>query len=314
MSDSVTVRVPAKINLVLAVGPLRQDGFHELVTVYQALSLADEVTIRSADRPEMRVFGEGARSIPVDGDNLAWRAAAALARHQGWRGREHELHIVLRKRIPVAGGMAGGSADAAGTLLALAELWETGLDRATLSKIAADLGSDVPFTLHGGTAIGTGRGERLLAIDAPARFHWAIALSDGGLATPAVYSRLDDLRAAGATPSARSHQEVLDALHSGSPAALASVLRNDLQIAALSLRPELQATLDSGLRAGALAGIVSGSGPTCVFLCQDQPQANEVASRLRRSGACRDTLVAHGPVPGATALPTTSSLLREVAR
>lgn len=303
--SSVTVRVPAKINLMLAVGALRPDGFHELVTVFQALSLTDDVTVSVSDAPGVEVHGEGAASVPADDTNLAWRAAAAVAARVGRPALLDRLRIVLHKQIPVAGGMAGGSADAAGALLGVAQLWQTGLSSADITLLAAELGSDVPFSLHGGTAVGTGRGDRLLPINSTARFHWVIALSGGSLSTPAVYRRFDDLRDAGELPRRRSHRHVLDAIHSGDPAELATVLRNDLQPAALSLEPDLHDTLTAGADAGALAGLVSGSGPTCVFLCADEPHAAEVASRLLRSGTCRDVRVAHGPVPGATVLTPT---------
>lgn len=154
--NSVTVRVPAKVNLQLAVGPLRDDGYHDLVNVFHAVSIFDEVTATAETGMSVRVEGEGADQVPDDDDNLAIRAALALAGHAG---RSYGVNLVIRKAIPVAGGMAGGSADAAAALVACNELWGLGLPTEDLLEIAADLGSDVPFALLGGTAVGTGRGS-----------------------------------------------------------------------------------------------------------------------------------------------------------
>jgi 4-diphosphocytidyl-2-C-methyl-D-erythritol kinase len=311
----VTVRVPAKINLHLAVGELRADGYHDLVTVFQALNLFDEVSVvsthagRAVDRigagaPGVELLGDVSEAdreaIPVDGSNLAWRAAMALAEVAG---REPDVRIGIRKSIPVAGGMAGGSADAAGTLLALSALWRLDLGREALLEVAATVGSDVAFALHGGTALGTGRGENLVPVLSRHTFHWVVALSDHGLATPSVFGELDRLRAAATTdnPVRRvgSVEPVLEAVASGEARSLALLLGNDLQAAAVSLDPGLRRTLRAGVSAGALAGVVSGSGPTCVFLCADGPSAVRVAAELSGAGVCRTVRVAHGPVPGA---------------
>ncbi|HEY2763042.1 MAG TPA: 4-(cytidine 5'-diphospho)-2-C-methyl-D-erythritol kinase [Pseudonocardiaceae bacterium] len=293
----VTVRVPAKVNLHLAVGEARRDGYHELVSVFQALSLTDEVTVAATDTPGVEVHGEGAGAVPTDRRNLAWRAVLALADHAG---REPAVRVVLRKGIPVSGGMAGGSADAAGTLVGLAGLWRLEVSREELTGIAAGLGSDVPFALHGGTALGTGRGENLVPVLARHSFHWVIALDRRGLATPDVYGELDRLRAQGAPPQRLGDVEpLLEALASGDPRQLALLLGNDLQAAAVSLRPALRRTLRAGVDAGALAGMVSGSGPTCAFLCTDADAAVRVAAELAGAGVCRTVRVASGPVPGA---------------
>lgn len=312
MPQPVTVRVPAKINLHLAVGSLRRDGYHELVSVFQALSMMDEVTVAAADKPGVQVYGEGAGTVPTDRRNLAWRAVLLLAEHVG---RRPAVRVVLRKAIPVAGGMAGGSADAAGTLVALAGLWRLDISREELAGLAAALGSDVPFALCGGTALGTGRGESLVPVLVRHTFHWVIALDHRGLAAPGVYRELDRLRAQGCSaqgcpspgflpsgPPLRRLGEVeplLEALASGDPRRLALLLGNDLQAAAVSLRPALRRTLRAGVEAGALAGIVSGSGPTCAFLCVDADAAVRVAAELAGVGVCRTVRVASGPVPGA---------------
>ncbi|WP_370944695.1 4-(cytidine 5'-diphospho)-2-C-methyl-D-erythritol kinase [Amycolatopsis sp. cg5] len=295
----VTVRVPSKINLHLSVGDVRDDGFHELVTVFQALSLTDEVTVAATDDPGVEVYGEGEGSVPTGANNLAWRAVQALAAHVGKSGDDPKVRVVLRKGIPVAGGMAGGSADAAATLVGLSALWKLDIGRDELATIAAKLGSDVPFALYGGTALGTGRGERLVPVLTRHTFHWVIAFDQKGLSTPRVYGEIDRLRAEGDPPRIGSHAPLVEALSSGDPRQLALLLGNDLQAAAVSLRPGLRRTLRAGVNAGALSGIVSGSGPTCAFLCADAQSALEVAAELSGAGVCRTVRVAHGPVPGA---------------
>jgi 4-diphosphocytidyl-2-C-methyl-D-erythritol kinase len=209
------------------------------------------------------------------------------------------VEIAIDKGIPVAGGMAGGSADAAAVLVGLNVLWQLELSRDELTAVAAELGSDVPFALHGGTAIGTGRGERLLPVLSRDEFHWVIALAKGGLDTPTVYRELDRLREAGEPPRLGEPQRLMQALAAGHPKDVAALLGNDLQAAALSLRPDLRRTLRAGVEAGALAGIVSGSGPTCVFLCDDAEAAVAVSVELSGAGVCRSVRVATGPVPGA---------------
>lgn len=294
----LTVRAPAKVNLHLGVGDLRDDGYHELTTVFQALSLHDDVAVAAGPPgiPTVTITGDGAADVPADPTNLAARAVIALAERFH---RDPAVDITIRKGIPVAGGMAGGSADAAAALVAAARLWRLDLSRAELDEIAAELGSDVPFCLHGGTALGTGRGERLVRVLARGEFHWVLALARGGLSTPAVYSELDRLRAAGDPPRAGAPDRLITALTSGDPARLAPLLINDLQAAAVSLAPALRRTLHAGVEAGALAGIVSGSGPTCAFLCADADSAVSVGVDLAGAGVCRTVRVASGPVPGA---------------
>jgi 4-diphosphocytidyl-2-C-methyl-D-erythritol kinase len=291
----VTVRVPAKINLHLAVGPLRSDGYHDLSTVFHAVSLFDEVTVAATEHPGVEVHGEGAGEVPTDGRNVAWRAVELVAGHVG---RVPDVRVVLRKGIPVAGGMAGGSADAAGALVGLSALWKLDLTRDELSRMAAQLGSDVAFALHGGTALGTGRGETVVPVLSRHPQHWVVALHRGGLSTPAVYGELDRLRR-GARPPERPVEPVIEAVANGDPRQLALCLGNDLQAAAVSMAPDLRRTLRAGVDAGALAGIVSGSGPTCAFLCADADSAIDVAAQLAGVGVCRTVRVAHGPVHGA---------------
>ncbi|MFE6919757.1 4-(cytidine 5'-diphospho)-2-C-methyl-D-erythritol kinase [Nocardia sp. NPDC057663] len=297
----VVVRAPSKVNLHLGVGDLRPDGYHDLTTVFQALSLSDELELAPSASLTVRVSGEGAAEVPTDRTNLVWKAAVRLAH---LAGRAPLVEIAIAKGIPVAGGMAGGSADAAATLVGLNELWDLGLGRDELSAVAAELGSDVPFALHGGTALGTGRGERLLPVLSRSTFHWVLALAKDGLSTPWVFRELDRLRAEGDPPRLGDPQKLMQALAAGDPQTLAPLLGNDLQAAALSLKPELRRTLRAGVGAGALAGLVSGSGPTCAFLCDTEEAAIAVAAELAGAGVCRSVRTASGPVPGARVLDT----------
>lgn len=306
-TGSVTVHVPGKVNLYLAVGDRRDDGYHDLTTVFHAVSLLDEVTVRNADMLSLTLSGEGAEALPTGARNLAWQAAVLLADHVG---RAPDVDIAIDKSIPVAGGMAGGSADAAAVLVAMNTLWELGVPRRDLHALAAQLGSDVPFALHGGTALGTGRGEELATVLARNTFHWVLAFADRGLSTPKVFGELDRLRADTTRETASWSDEpepVLAALASGDPVELASVLGNDLQPAALSLYPDLRRTLRAGMDAGALAGIVSGSGPTCAFLCASSTSAVDIGAQLAGAGVCRTVRVASGPVPGARVVPAPST-------
>lgn len=292
----VTVRVPAKVNLELAVGGPRPDGFHELATVFHAVSVYDELSAAPADEVSITVTGPQAELVPTDAGNLAVRAALLLARRTGV---DAGVRLQVHKGIPVAGGMAGGSADAAAALLACDALWHTGLSRDELRGLAAELGSDVPFGLLGGTAVGTGRGEQLTPALARGVFHWVVALSDGGLSTPAVYREIDRLRAGRVLPQPRVSESLMQALRAGDARALGLALSNDLQPAALSLAPRLDRTLAVGFDGGALGGIVSGSGPTVVFLVEGPEHAMDLSVALTASGVAADVRRAHGPVPGA---------------
>ncbi|MBQ1019367.1 4-(cytidine 5'-diphospho)-2-C-methyl-D-erythritol kinase [Micromonospora sp. D93] len=294
----VRVRVPAKVNLHLGVGPLRRDGYHELNTVYHAISIYDELTARRGDTLALTMEGEGTGELALDDTNLVIRAAHALA---GYAGVLPHARLHLRKQIPLAGGLAGGSADAAAALVACDALWGTGLSRDELAGIAADLGSDVPFLIYGGTALGTGRGEAISPVLARSTsWHWVVAIADVGLSTPAAYRELDRLRDSGAAGAPLgSTDALLGALRQRDPRVLARTLGNDLQDAALAMRPALADTLKAGEAAGALTGIVSGSGPTCVFLAADAADAERISAELTAAGVCREARVAHGPVAGA---------------
>ncbi|WP_046778881.1 4-(cytidine 5'-diphospho)-2-C-methyl-D-erythritol kinase [Streptomyces yangpuensis] len=295
----VTVRVPAKVNVQLAVGAARPDGFHDLANVFLAVSLFDEVTATPADALTVTCEGPDAGKVPLDRTNLAARAAEILAARSGL---DPLVHLHIAKNIPVAGGMAGGSADGAAALLACDALWGLNTPREELLGICAELGSDVPFSLVGGAALGTGRGEVLTPVPAGS-FHWVFAVADGGLSTPAVFREFDRLTEGTPIPEPQASPALLAALASGDPDALAATLANDLQPAALSLRPSLAATLDAGLGAGALAALVSGSGPTTAFLVADEEAAAKTAAALEASGTCRATRIASSPAPGATLLP-----------
>jgi 4-diphosphocytidyl-2-C-methyl-D-erythritol kinase len=292
----VTVRVPAKINLHLGVGAVRKDGFHELVTVYHAVSLYDEVVVEEADELQVSVVGEGAAEVPTDADNLAVRAVRSVA---AVLGREPSVDITIRKGIPVAGGMAGGSADAAAALVAVDALWGGELDRVTLEGLAAGLGSDVAFLLHGGSALGTGRGEAISPVLGTGDYHWVLAVSDSGLSTPAVYAELDRLRETEHVRPIGAPDGVLGALRQGDVVALGTVLANDLHPAALRLRPQLKRVLDAGRELGAVGCVISGSGPTVAMLARSANESIRIASALSGLGVCRTVRRAHGPVTGA---------------
>lgn len=295
-ADGVLVRAPAKINLCLGVGSVRDDGFHPLATVYQAIGLFDDVRVRPADRTTISVSTEGIdiSEVPIDDSNLAVRAAMLLARHHKL---DEAVDIHIHKRIPVAGGLAGGSTDAAATLVACDLLWGTSTPREVLVELAAELGSDVPFCIGGGTVMGGGRGELLTSVMTRGRFWWVVLPDAGGLSTPQVYGEFDRLTS-GSVPEPEVSDELLAALRSGDPALLAPALSNDLQAAALSLRPDLGERLDHGLDSGALAAQVTGSGPTTVYLCESFDHAEEIAEALQDFAGPNGVFVAEGPVHG----------------
>jgi 4-diphosphocytidyl-2-C-methyl-D-erythritol kinase len=299
----VNVRVPAKINLCLGVGPVRDDGYHPLATVYQAVDLHDEVraTVRDDDRITVSVHTDvEARSevavVPEGDDNLAVRAARLLRERAGITSG---VDLAIRKVIPVAGGMAGGSADAAAALVACNEAWGTGLTRPALEVLAGQLGSDVPFLLHGGIAVGGGRGETVSPVLARGSYHWVFAMAHEGLSTRAVFAEFDRLNADRPVAGPVVPDALLAALRAGDAAALGNALSNDLTEAALSLRPELEDTLSIGIEAGALGAILSGSGPTALFLASDEQHSLDIAFALSSASGCADVVQSRGPVPGA---------------
>lgn len=300
-TDAVHVRAPGKINVYLGVGPRREDGYHGLATVFQAVSLYEDVYATPSDGFTLEVSGSvDVSGVPTDDRNLALRAAKLLARTAGVT---EGVHLGIRKGVPVAGGMGGGSADAAAALVACDALWGTDLGPRGLHDLAARLGADVPFALHGGTAVGTGRGDELTPALARGRFDWVLVLSEQGLSTPEVYGRLDELRTHGdaladdATALLEVPMALLHALRNGDADELVPVMLNDLEPAAVLDRPDLEKTLADGVRMGALTGIVSGSGPTIALLCADPEAARAVQQELQATG--REALHVHGPVPGA---------------
>lgn len=292
---SVTAIAHGKVNLHLGVGPLRDDGYHELVTVFQSLNLSDELIIteveRGASGPVAGMKVHGNPDVPEDSSNLAWKAVEKLySLHLAKGGAElPPVFIEIHKGIPAAGGMAGGSADAAAALRAFNEFLPEPASESELLQLCAELGSDVPFTLVGGTQLGTGRGEKLTEVPSTGTYHWALAFSDEGLSTPRVFTTMDQMER---TPTL-GIQALREALTTGDPRALAGALHNDMQDAAVKLQPSLAETLRKGKEAGALKAIVSGSGPTCAFLCADEPTALKVAAEFERSA------VAQGPAAGA---------------
>lgn len=294
----MTVRTPAKVNLGLSVGSPRSDGFHPVATLYQAVSLYDEVKARPAPDREVNlsVTGEGYADLPRDETNLVVRAARLLAEAAGSTAG---VALSVHKRIAVSGGLAGGSSDAAAALVACDSLWGLRASRSELAELAAQLGSDVPFCLTGGTAVGTGRGEQLSRVLTRGTYEWVLAYADAGLSTPRVYAELDRIRGSDPVAEPAVAPELLAALRDGNPFALGLALANDLQPAAVRLRPALARTLEVGEESGALGALVSGSGPTCMFLAADEEHAVDIAVALSSSGRCRSVLRASGPVQGA---------------
>jgi 4-diphosphocytidyl-2-C-methyl-D-erythritol kinase len=299
---SVTVSAPGKTNLFFAVGPLLADGFHDVASVYLALDLREEVTVSPADVWSVSVSGnisaEQIASVPTGEDNLVVRAAKHVAELA--KSSAQPTAFAIDKHVPVAGGMGGGSADAAAALVAVNALWSTGVESQLSNSVA--LGADVPFALAGGIAVGLGRGEVLTQIDSVPQINLVLVTSDEGLSTPAVYKRLDELRAArGIDPtlaaSAVVPEDLIRALQSGDQLAISALLKNDLQEAALDLRPDLKKTIQDGLTAGALSGFVSGSGPTVAFLVADADAGESLAQKLHIQGY--RALAAAGPAVGA---------------
>ena len=297
--NSVTVKVPAKVNLQLSVGPRESDGYHNLVTVFQAVSIFDEITLTKSHEGSgvtIAVTGDQTHGVPEDGSNLAFKAAELIANKFDFTA---DVHIEVRKSIPVAGGMAGGSADAAATLVGMDALFKLEATREELLALGAELGSDVPFMISGGTAIGTGRGDQLTAALSRGTYHWVFALSSVGLSTPAVYSECDRMRAEREIAEPKVSDALMQALLTADPIVVGQSLVNDLQSAACSLRPALSLILEVGRDYGALGAIVSGSGPTVAFLVADEEAGLDLAVALTASGVVGSVARATGPVPGA---------------
>jgi 4-diphosphocytidyl-2-C-methyl-D-erythritol kinase len=297
--NSVTVRVPAKVNLQLSVGPREANGYHNLVSVFQAVSLFDDVTLTKSHEGSgvtISITGEQTHGVPEDSSNLAVKAALLIAEKFDF---DVDVHIEVKKSIPVAGGMAGGSADAAATLIAMDALYKLEATREELLDLGSQLGSDVPFMIAGGTAVGTGRGDQLTAALSRGTYHWVFALSSVGLSTPAVYAECDRMRAELEIAAPKVSDVLMQALLSGDPAQVGAALSNDLQNPACSLRPALSLVLEVGRDYGALGAIVSGSGPTVAFLVEDEEAGLDLAVALTASGVVGSVARATGPVHGA---------------
>ena len=293
--------MPGKVNVYLGVGPREFSGYHELATIFQAVGIYDEVTVSAADSLTISGLGQFADRIPTDETNLAWKAAELVARACG---EEPNIHIQIDKSIPIAAGMAGGSADAAATLVACDTYWNAGIPRDQLDAMAATLGSDVPFMLHGGCALGVGRGDVLSPVMIRGSFHWVFATFDEGLSTAQIYEKTDEMRGLEFEAEPEVPTELLSALARGDAPALGRLLHNDLQLAATTSRPLLGRVLEQGIDSGALGAIVSGSGPTCAFLVRDESSAIELVVALKASGLVDDVLRTHGPVHGARVIST----------
>ena len=293
------MRVPAKVNLQLAVGPREADGFHNLVTVFQAISIYDDVTITKTTPGSgitISITGDHTHGVPADSTNLAVKAAQLIADDYDFAV---DIHIDVVKSIPVAGGMAGGSADAAAVIVGLNDLFNLEMSREEMLEFGSQLGSDVPFMITGGTAIGQGRGDQLTAALSRGTYHWVLALSTVGLSTPAVYQECDRLRAGLDIAAPQTSDALMQSLLAADPKAVGLALQNDLQSAACSLRPALTLVLDVGEEYGALGAIVSGSGPTVAFLVGDEEQGLDLAVALTSSGVVGSVARAYGPVHGA---------------
>jgi len=298
-SRGVVARVPAKVNLQLSVGPLASDGYHEVTTVFQAISLFDDVSVATApvgNGLSIDITGQTSNGVPADSRNLAIRAAELMIKNYDLPA---DLAIKLKKEIPVAGGMAGGSADAAGVIVGLDSLFELGLSRDEMESVGSKIGSDVPFSICGGVAIGSGRGDQITPALAKGNYFWVLALSNQGLATPSVYQECDRLREGLSIATPQVSEPLMQALRSGDAKALGKALSNDLQSAACSLRPALRLVLDVGVDYGALGGIVSGSGPTVAFLVSSDEHAMDLTVALSASGVVSSVARATGPVSGA---------------
>ena len=293
------MRVPAKVNLQLSVGPRESDGFHNLVSVFQAISIFDEVTVsktHAGNGVTITVTGEHTHGVPEDGANLAVKAALLVGSKFEF---DVDVHIEVKKSIPVAGGMAGGSADAAATLVAMDSLFNLEMSREELHALGSELGSDVPFMISGGTAIGQGRGDQLTAALSRGTYHWVLALSSVGLSTPAVYAECDRMRAEREIAAPQVSDVLMQSLLAADAEAVGNSLTNDLQNAACSLRPALSLVLEVGRDYGALGAIVSGSGPTVAFLVADEDSGLDLAVALTASGVVGSVARAYGPVHGA---------------
>lgn len=292
MTIQVSASAPGKINIFFKVGALKEDGYHDVLSIYQALNIRE--LVRVTDNSSWKVTVAGALSaeqiaaVPTGEENLVIRAAKSIAT-LAKIDRAPEASFEITKNVPVAGGMGGGSADAAAAMMAIDELWETQVDGDSLFAAAAELGADIPFALLGGTALGIGRGDQLDPIEGVQKLHWVLVPMDAGLSTPRVYAKLDEMRTANGqdptlVPTPQVPQQLIDALINGDAREVAKHLHNDLQDAAVALMPELSITMHAGLAAGALAAMVSGSGPTIAMLAESEEAGKSIAKHLTYEG------------------------------
>ena len=307
---SVTASAPGKVNLFLGVGGLRADGYHDVCSVYLALDRRDRVKVTPADDWSVSVSGSLPQAhldrVPLDQSNIVVAAARLVARLAGIANPQ-PLHFAIEKHIPVAGGMGGGSADAAAAMVAVNQIYCTGLTHEQLISSAVELGADVPFALLGGCALGRGAGELLESIEVNREHAFVLLANDKPISTPGAYRRFDELVAeqgqdpfALATPIPAA--EALAELNADSDTPLEAIIFNDLELPALDQLPELDADLDlparfEAPRATAYASFVSGSGPTIAFACVDRPGAEVFQAQLAEIG--RYAVVASGPAAGA---------------
>lgn len=304
----VTVRAPGKVNLELTVGAPDERGMHPLATVFQAVSIYEEVTASLA-RPgngiTLSVTGRDAGQVPVDDTNIVYKAALLLARETGLVGHDEvpDLHISIKKQIPVGGGMAGGSADAAATLIACNELWRTHTRQEGLDAIAAQLGADVTFCMHGGTAEGRGYGEQLAPVLCAGEYHWLFVLSDIPISTGAAYRELDEQEREIRSPLV-VRSDLMAALRTGDPVEVGAQLRNDFQENAIKHQPQLAKILEFAEDHLAAGAIVSGSGPTIAILAPSLWHQRELKAELAAELPGVEVIPATGPVHGARVIET----------
>jgi 4-diphosphocytidyl-2-C-methyl-D-erythritol kinase len=272
----LTVRAHAKVNLDLRVVGTRADGFHELRTVFQSIELHD--TLVCAERPGPFTIKSRLSALPLDRSNIVWKAAAALWRAIGRPGEPSDTLVTIEKVIPMQAGLGGGSADAAAALLAFARLWG-GAPLTLLREVAADVGSDVPFFLSGGTALGLGRGEEIYPlVDLPV--HWVVIVQPAfGVSTAEAYAWYDEDRTAGL----REPRE-LQVLPVPWPSRAAQMV-NDLEAPVLRRHPELSDIKAALKEGGAVASSMSGSGSAVFGLFRTRPAAARLLAPLARGGA-----------------------------
>ncbi|KAE8316457.1 4-diphosphocytidyl-2-C-methyl-D-erythritol kinase [Aspergillus transmontanensis] len=277
----ITLQIPAKLNLYLHAGALRQDGYHDITMVYQAISLYDTMTISPSQDPQeftMTVSGMDSDRIPADARNLVIKAAKRLA---DFSGISHQaLHFDLVKSIPTEAGLGGGSADAAAALVGCNHIWKTGLDNEQLMDIGAHIGEDVPFFIRGLVGIGTGYHQPVIPVDVDTEsmrtWHWVLGIMPRGLSTKLVFERSDNTPFRHLTP----------------------YLNNNLQEAAEELDPDIGVALRMGREVGAIVSLMAGSGTTCLFLAGDEEHAERLAGELSDRNIFRKVVRAVGPVEG----------------